>query len=92
MHKQFALLAAAAFLLSACQDGVAPTSPSAIPSPQLSVASGDDTSEPIPGAYVVVFKESARDIPGLARALVAAHGGTLRFTYQSALRGFAANL
>jgi subtilisin family serine protease len=39
----------------------------------------------------VVLRDGA-DAPGLARQLTAAHGGTLRHTYQHAIRGFAASL
>lgn len=42
--------------------------------------------------WVVVFDPGVQDPPGLARQLVAAHGGQLRFTYTHALRGFAADL
>ncbi len=42
--------------------------------------------------YIVVFKDDTPDAPGLAARLVAAHGGTLRHTYRSAIRGFAATL
>src|SRR4030095_2043302 len=91
MHR-FPLLALAALALSACQDAVAPTPHTAALTPQLSVASGDDESEPIAGKYIVVFNDRVRDVPGLARGLAAANGGTVRFTYQRALRGFAADL
>ncbi|HEU5303979.1 MAG TPA: S8 family serine peptidase, partial [Gemmatimonadales bacterium] len=46
----------------------------------------------IPDQYIVVFKSSLPDPAAAARALVAQHGGTLRFTYTSAIKGFAANL
>ena len=42
--------------------------------------------------YIVVFRDATHDAPGLARRLVAAHGGALHFTYTHALRGFAATL
>ena len=92
MHR-FSLLVLAAITLSACQDAVAPTPQTAVPTPQLSVAGGSDgAAEPIAGKYIVVFKDGVRDVPGLARALAAANGGTVRFTYQRALRGFAVDL
>ena len=92
MHR-FSLFALAALTLSACQDAVAPTPQTAVPTPQSNVATGrDDASEPIAGKYIVVFKDGVRDVPGLARALAQANGGTVRFTYQRALRGFAADL
>ena len=91
--RRISLVALPAIALSACQDAVAPTPQPAAPAPQLSVAnSGDDVSEPIAGKYIVVFNDRVQDVPGLARGLTAANGGTLRFTYQRALRGFAADL
>ncbi|MCK5482499.1 MAG: S8 family peptidase [Gemmatimonadetes bacterium] len=42
--------------------------------------------------WIVVFKDGTQDPPGLARRLVAANGGSIRFTYSHALRGFAGNL
>jgi subtilisin family serine protease len=50
------------------------------------------SSTAIPGSYVVVFKRDVADAPGLARRLVDGHGGSLRFTYTAALKGFAADL
>jgi len=46
----------------------------------------------IPGEYVVTFAPSVEDAPGIAKQLVDAHQGTLRFTYSHALRGFSAKL
>lgn len=48
------------------------------------------SSRVIPGSYIVVFKSEVRDVPGMARRLVDAAGGTLQFTYTAALPGFAA--
>ena len=79
MHR-FSLLPLAAFALTACQDAVAPAPNAAPDTPNLSVATGGAETEAIPGQYIVVFNSSARDVPGLARGLTAAHGGTLRFT------------
>ncbi|HEX8128567.1 MAG TPA: S8 family serine peptidase [Pyrinomonadaceae bacterium] len=48
----------------------------------------------IPNSYIVVFNDSvaAGNIEALADALTRTHGGTLGFTYQSALRGFSVQL
>jgi subtilisin family serine protease len=66
----------------ACRDAAAPT-----PQPDgllgLPVASG---------RYIVVFRDAVADPTGLARLLVQAHGGSLLFTYTSAIKGFAARL
>jgi subtilisin family serine protease len=90
------LLGAAALMLSACQDANSPTvsSPQSPNDPAVSFAATADRGlgRAIPGAYIVVFKSSLPDPAAEARALVAQHGGTLRFTYTSALKGFAADL
>jgi subtilisin family serine protease len=85
------LFAAIAFALglAACSD--VPSAPDLAPE-RASMAQGGRTGEAIPNQYVVVFKDEVRDAPGLAKQLAAAHGGTLRYTYQHAIKGFAAAL
>ena len=81
MQGRIALAAALALALAACQDASTPLAPS-VEAPAAAEAAA-------PGKYVVVFRSDVSDAPGLARALVREHGGTLRFTYASALKGFA---
>jgi subtilisin family serine protease len=47
---------------------------------------------PIPGRYVVRFVDGVRDPAATARGLVSASGGSLRYVYTSAVKGFAASL
>jgi subtilisin family serine protease len=75
--------------LAACSD-VPTTSDTASAQPATEAAAHG--ARHIPGQYIVVFKDDVRDVPGLARQLVRAHGGTLRHSYQHALKGFAAAL
>jgi subtilisin family serine protease len=49
-------------------------------------------SRAIPGRYIVTFRRDVPDAPGLTRQLIASSGGSLRFTYTSAIKGFAADL
>jgi aqualysin 1 len=80
---------AGAMLVPGCrpEDGLSgPSEPPATSSPQFSA------SQVIPDQYIVVFKSSLPDPAVEARALVAQHGGTLRFAYTSAIEGFAAHL
>jgi subtilisin family serine protease len=79
MWKRIAV--AAALTLAACRDAATPTAP---PS--------DALLGPAHGQYVVVFRDAVADPPGLARELVRVHGGSLLFTYSSAIKGFAARL
>ena len=46
----------------------------------------------IPGQYIVVFNENVRASTALTDDLIRAHGGSLRYRYQFALQGFAAQL
>ena len=79
-------------LVAACSDH-APSSPVRSPA-QLSSneALRANGASPRAGHYIVVLKNRVSDPVGRSRALVAAHGGRLEFTYGSALRGFAAAL
>jgi subtilisin family serine protease len=46
----------------------------------------------IPGQYIIEFKPGTPGAADLAAKLTKDNGGTLKYTYQHALRGFAANL
>ncbi len=65
----------------ACRDATTPAGPDEAAS-----------SRTIPGRYIVVFRGDVADVPAVAQRLVSTYGGTLRFTYQHAIRGFAADL
>ena len=87
MSRTRTTLAAGVFVGAiACSpdSGPAPLAPE---SPALSVA-----KSPTADRYIIVFDRGVQDAPGLARALTLAHGGTLHFTYQRAIKGFAARL
>ena len=77
--------AAVALLLSAglaaCRDATTPDVPTAPVSATV-----------VPGQYIVVFRDGVTDPAGLSTRMAKAQGGTLRFTYTSALKGFAARL
>jgi len=94
-HHQYVVLAFAAGLMACADEPAAPSAERlAPPRPVAAVASPGTPAreEAIPDQYIVVFRDSVSDVSGRAKALVAAHGGSLRFTYTSALRGFAARL
>jgi subtilisin family serine protease len=80
---------AGAMLVPGCrsQDDLSgPSDPAEVSPPQFS------SSQAIPDEYIVVFKSGLPAPAAEARALVAQHGGTLRFTYTAAIKGFAAHL
>ena len=58
------------------------------PDPRVSAA----RVKPVSGEYIVVFRPQVTNPTALAAQLVRGHGGTLRFTYTSAIKGFAATL
>ena len=89
MNRSFALVAAAAVGLSACHDSSNPVAPGA--DPQLPAAQFREAG-PIPGRYIIVFKDAVRDPADLGVALAAAHGGQVEHTYTAAIKGFAAKL
>lgn len=86
-----ALLWLGTVAVSACRDDVDMAGPAGDVPAAASLAP-TLSSTAIPGSYVVVFKRDVADAPGLARQLVDGHGGSLRFTYTAALKGFAADL
>src|ERR1051325_1115225 len=76
---------------SACREASAPPGAEALPlDTTLDLASLP--SDVVPDRYIVVFKASTHDAPGLARQLVTQHAGRLRHAYAAALKGFAADL
>ena len=88
------ILLGVALMGAACTDSLVP-SPATADSAQLLGLPPLPPIIPVPSVterYVVVLKSSAPDPVGLAPTLVAALGGTLHFTYATALRGFAASL
>lgn len=84
------LVPAAVIAFVGCQNDRLPSEPEPTfegqfsASPQAAGVGADD--------WIVVFKDATQDPPGLARRLVAANGGSIRFTYSHAIKGFAGNL
>jgi subtilisin family serine protease len=87
------MLALAGLAVPACTDDGGPAEPTSGPAliPTATLASAA-AARVIPGSYIVVFKPEVSDAPGVAQRLVDGHGGSLRFTYSAALKGFAADL
>jgi len=82
--KRYVLLAVAGLFLAGCQDNPASLEVETSGGLAQSAAPGD--------RYIVVFRPETRNAPGLARQLVGQAGGRLDFTYEHAIRGFAATL
>ena len=83
-------LGVAALALTGCREAPLPTEPTpGATSQDLAAAArpGDAADE-----WIVVFQPGTKDAPGLARKLAAENGGTVRFTYEHVLQGFAGHI
>jgi subtilisin family serine protease len=89
MRLRSALLATSAFALAACQASDEIAAPSTDASFAATPAAA---SQRIPNRYIVVLRNDVRDVPGLARGLAAAHGGSVGHVYEAALKGFSITL
>ncbi len=89
--RRMAMLAVGVMILAGCEDSRAPLSPIEA-APKGPLMSRAESAGMIPGRYIVVFEDGVGNVAEEARGMVAAHGGTLHYTYETALRGFAANL
>jgi len=83
-------LAAALVVLAACRDASGPVQRGLRSSQDLTLQSSN--ANIVPGQYIVVFKDGVTDPDGLAQTLVSLNGGSLKHTYKSAIKGFAAIL
>jgi subtilisin family serine protease len=86
MKRSFLLLLSLA--LAACQQPTAPAAPQLTPE-GTAVLVQKAPGKGIKDRYIVVFNDNVTDVPGLAHAMQRAHGGTLLYIYESALKGFA---
>jgi subtilisin family serine protease len=86
--RRFPLILAPLLVLAACQDAVVPT---AAPPTEAALIWAPGGSA-IQGEYIVVFNDGVGNPGATARQLVGAHGGEIQFTYEHAIRGFAARL
>src|SRR6266705_1487758 len=81
----------AVIVAAGCQEARTPTAPGRDARLPAEVGRAP-SAHLIPGQYIVVLRPAAQDVSTIARDLLAAHGGTLRFTYTHALQGFSAEL
>lgn len=92
MLTQILLVAVAGLMIPGCSEDE-PAGPSAGADPHSAPSFASATaSKVIPGSYIVVFRPEVSNAADLAGQLVGAAHGTLRYTYGSAIKGFAADL
>jgi len=86
--RQFVLIAPIV-LLAACQsaDPIAPEQAQP-PAPVMAA----NANARIPGRYIVVFKSTTGDVPGIARALAVSAGGQMGYLYDGVIKGFSVTL
>ena len=87
MQKKWLALACAALVVAACSEN--PTSSN--PEPGLAVVRAPG-AQVVPGRYIVLFKPVVADVKGEAGRIVSGERGRMLFTYEHAVRGFAADL
>jgi subtilisin family serine protease len=75
--------------LAACQD---PTSFSSSRSDSVATFAQSKIKEPVPGQYIVVFRNDVVDVESAAKSLAVKHSGKLKHTYKAALKGMAIQL
>lgn len=81
--RQYATVALA-LTLAACAEVIAP--------PQAVQVGGTVADAQGRTSYIITFRDGVTDVPGFAQQLTNANGGELTFTYEHAIRGFAAYL
>jgi aqualysin 1 len=76
-----------------CRDAQSPTAVSGLTAgSRHSLSSAAPEAELIPGQYIITFVDSVKDVPGLAKRIAAQYGSEPLFTYEAAIKGFAAQL
>ena len=91
MYNRSLLALGALALGAACSESVTPPAASERTLAPTGVLRSS-SAEPRPGHYIVLFHDNVKDSPALSRALVAAHNGSLEYTYEHAVHGFSAAL
>jgi subtilisin family serine protease len=84
--KRLVPLTVAAVAFVACQDASGPKSEMVRTTPQAASAA---KNTPIPGDYIVTFRDDVGDVAAAAQSISGLHKGALKHLYKSALKGFA---
>ncbi|MCZ7558447.1 MAG: S8 family serine peptidase [Bacteroidia bacterium] len=90
--RQYILLAAL-LVLTACGDEPStPISEAEAPSQRSAVLDDNESTIDVRDRYVVVFKESVRDVDRAVDEMTRGNGATVHFRYRHALKGFNATI
>ncbi|HYC52861.1 MAG TPA: S8 family peptidase [Gemmatimonadaceae bacterium] len=87
-------VALSAVLIAACADPTSIPTPAAPldPTAEAPVMARGGAGGPIPGQYIVVFKDDVTDAPGLSQRMSNEHAAQRMYTYTGVLKGFAARM
>ena len=88
--RRFTVVAALGFGLAACSD--IPVAPSTTFAPASSSFAKATEGVPIPGRYIVRFRDDEQDVEGKAGKLAIKHAGKITHLYKAALKGMALEL
>ncbi len=89
--RRLTAVAALALGAAACSDRPSPVAPTITLTPTLA-SFAKTGGVPIPGEYIVQFRDDETDVVGKATRLAAKHAGKITHVYQSALKGMAISL
>ena len=90
MNKKLLGLACFTLAIAACSDSPTGTDLSPVSAGLQVVRS--PTAQLIPGQYIVLFKNTVKDVQGESNRIVQSEAGRMLFVYEHAVRGFAADL
>jgi subtilisin family serine protease len=90
MQKKLLGLACTMLAVAACSDS--PTGSDMAPVSSALQVVRSPNAQLIPGQYIVLFKNSVRDVQGESNRIVKSEAGRMLFVYEHAVRGFAADL
>jgi subtilisin family serine protease len=91
--RRLAPATAALLLAAACADpGRMPTAPAASAAPEAAKGQARPAGQPIPGQYIVVFRDDVDDVDGKIKDKVKKANARLKHAYKSAVKGFAGEL
>jgi subtilisin family serine protease len=88
--RRYTVVAALGFGLAACSD--VPVAPTSSLAPTLATFARGGDGVPIPGRYIVRFRDDEQDVDGQAGRLAIKHAGKIRNLYKSALKGMTLDL
>jgi aqualysin 1 len=92
MNRKFVAVAAVSLGIAACSDAPSTAARSSLTPELAPLLAASPDAQVVPDRYIVVFRDGVSDPSTRASVEVEKVGGTLRHSYSTALKGFAAQL